>query len=245
MRRVARPGAGTCRIHGSRTIVAEHATLAGRTPVASFVRYADAERTLDLLANTRFPVDRLALIGGDLKLVDDTTGRITAVRAVAWGAGGGAWLGALMALFTFVLDRPLAGELAGRLSWGMLLGTLFGVPLSVTAYAALGRTRDATSRRRVVAARYELYADGDVAASAWRLLFNLHPTGLTLVDQVPVEVVSLPTGMTLVETLDATGGQPGERPDGPSADPARPSPGPSPEPSPEPPAEQPAHADVA
>jgi hypothetical protein len=193
--------AGARRVHGSRTVV-EHAHLAGRTPVASFTRYADAEHTLTLLAGTRFPMDRLALIGGDLKLVDDGSGRITGVRAAAAGAAAGGWMGALLALYTFVLDRPPVGALASGVCWGVAIGGLFGVTLATAGYATFGRTRDHGARRRLVAARYELYADGDVAASAWRLLFTMHPAGLTLVDRVPVEVVAPAVELTLIEPME-------------------------------------------
>ncbi len=193
--------AGARRIRGPRTVVAEHTHLAGRTPVASFIRYADAERTLALLAGSRFPVDRLALIGGDLKLVDDGNGRFTGLRTAAAGAAAGGWLGALLALYTFVLDRPPIGALATGLCWGVAIGGLFGVTLASAGYATFGRTRE-RGARRLVAARYELYADGDVAASAWRLLFTMHPAGLTLVDRVPVEVVAPSVELTLIEPME-------------------------------------------
>jgi hypothetical protein len=228
------PRAGGCRVRGSRTVVAERTRLAGRTPVASFARYADAERTLALLAGTRFPVDRLTLVGGDLKLVDEDTGRATR-RAVAVGAGGGAWLGALMAVFTIVLDRPALDTLAVRVSWGVLLGCLFGATMAVAACTMFGRARDVAARR-LVAARYELYADGDVAASAWRLLLAMHPTGLTLVDRVPVHVVAVPADLSVAEPAG-----PVTQPAGPVAEPA----GPVAEPARQQPSPVPAHAEAA
>jgi Heat induced stress protein YflT domain len=193
--------AGDRRIRGPRTVVTEHTHLAGRTPVASFTRYADAERTLALLAGARFPVDRLALIGGDLKLVDDGGARLTGVRTAVAGAAAGGWLGALLALYTFVLDRPPVGALTVGLCWGVAIGGLFGVTLATAGYATFGRSRE-PGARRLVAARYELYVDGDVAASAWRLLFTMHPTGLALVDRVPVEVVPPAVEPTLIEPME-------------------------------------------
>ncbi len=235
------PRASGCRVRGSRTVVTEHTRLAGRTPVASFARYADAERTLALLAGTRFPVDRLALVGGDLKLVDEDTGRATR-RDVAVGAGGGAWLGALMAVFTVVLDRPALDALAVRVSWGMLLGCLFGATMAIAARTMLGRSRGVAARR-LVAARYELYADGDVAASAWRLLLAMHPTGLTLVDRIPVQVVAVPADLSVAEPAGpvAEPAGPVAEPAGPVAEPA----GPVAEPAPQQPSPVPAHADAA
>jgi hypothetical protein len=204
---------------GSRPVIADHAQLAGRTQVASFARYADAEGTVDLLAHTRFPVHRLALVGGDLKLVTDTDGGVTTTRAATLGACGGLWIGALMVLFAFVVDRPTLGELLVHMSWGLPLGALFGATLALTAYAVLSGARDLTSRRCLVATRHELHVDAEIAAPAWRLLLKLHPSGMTLVDRVPAEVVVLPTELVLIETFE----------------PAEPPPEASPEAAPEPP----------
>jgi hypothetical protein len=180
----------------------DHAQLAGRTQVASFTRYADAERTVDLLAHTHFPVHRLALVGGDLKLVTDVDGGITANRAATLGACGGVWIGALMVLFAVVVDRPTIGSLLVRLSWGLPLGAVFGAALGLCAYAVLGGARDLTSRRRLVATRHELHVDAEIATSAWRLLLKLHPSGMTLVDSVPAEVIAQPTELVLIETFE-------------------------------------------
>jgi hypothetical protein len=192
--------------------MADHAQLAGRTPVASFTRYAEAERTVDLLAHTRFPIHRLALVGGDLKLVTEVDGGITTSRAAALGACGGLWIGALMVLFAFLVDRPTVGELLVRVSWGLPLGALFGTALGVTAYAVLSGTRELTSRRRLVATRHELHVDAEIATSAWRLLLKLHPAGMTLVDRVPAEVVALPTELVLIEMFEQ--GEPPPEPPG-------------------------------
>ena len=173
----------------SRPAVAEDAGLTGRTAVASFNRYADAERAVDRLVAARFPVHRTALVGGDVKLVEEVTGRLRASRCVVLGALGGAWLGALMAMFAVVAQRPVPAATALLLAWGVLLGTVFGAALGAGAYVAAGRDCDFTSRRRLVAGRYELYADDQVAEPALRLLMRLRPAGMTPVDVVPVEIL--------------------------------------------------------
>jgi hypothetical protein len=190
-------------LRGPRPVIADHAQLAGRTQVASFARYSDAERTVDLLAHARFPVHRLALVGGDLKLVTDVDGGITTTRSATLGACGGVWIGALMVLFAFVVDRPTLGELLVRVSWGLPLGATFGAALGLTAYAILSGARELTSRRRLVATRHELHVDAEIAASAWRLLLKLHPSGMALVDRVPAEVVALPAELVLIETFES------------------------------------------
>ena len=181
--------------HRTRCAAAEDAGLVGRSAVASFTRYGDAERALDRLAAARFPVHRTILVGGDVKLVEEVTGRLNARRCAGFGAVAGAWIGALMALFA-VVTQPTGG--ATLLLWGVVLGAAFGATLGAVAYTAAGRDRDFTSRRRLVAGRYELYVENEVAEPALRLLMRLRPAGLAPVATAPVEVVALP-----VETADA------------------------------------------
>jgi hypothetical protein len=188
---------------GPRPALADQTQLSGRTPVAAFSRYADAERTVDLLAHTQFPVHRLTVVGSGLKLVGDGGGRITATRLSALGVCGGLWLGALMALFSAVVDRPTVGELVVRLSWGLPLGAVFGTALGLTGYAILGTPQDFASHGHLVPTRHELHVDTEIATSAWRLLVKLHPAGMMLVDQVPAEVVAQPTELVLIESFEA------------------------------------------
>jgi hypothetical protein len=166
--------------------------LAGRAAVASFTRYADAEHALDRLASARFPVHRTALVGGDVKLVEEVTGRLGAGRCAIFGGLGGVWLGALMALFAVIAQRPGPSGTAALLAWGVGLGTVFGATLGAGAYVAARRERDFTSRRRLVSGRYELYADVAVAEPALRLLMRLCPSGMAPVDAVPVETLAIP-----------------------------------------------------
>jgi hypothetical protein len=198
---------------GPRPVIADHAQLAGRTQVASFTRYSDAERAVDLLAHTSFPVQRLALVGGDLKLVTDANGGITATRAATLGTCGGVWMGALIVLFAVFVDRTTLGELLVRLSWGLPLGALFGAALGVAARVVLAGARDLTARRHLVATRHELHVDTEIAASAWRLLLKLHPAGMALVDRVPAEVIAQPTELVLIETFEAGEPVPEPRPE--------------------------------
>ncbi|GAA1787689.1 hypothetical protein HC028_12990 [Planosporangium flavigriseum] len=187
-------------LRGSRPVMTEHAQLVGRTQVASFARYADARRTVDLLALTHFPIHRVTVVGGNLKLVTDVDARITAWRAATLGGCGGLWIGALMVLIA-VLDRARVDALLLGLSWGLPLGAVFGAALGLSAYAILSDPRGLPSRCHLVATRHELHVDAEIAASAWRLLLKLHPSGMTLIDHVPAEVIAQPTELVLIETF--------------------------------------------
>src|SRR5688500_19204485 len=85
--------------------------LTSRRTVASFATYADASRAVDYLSDHKFPVERVAIVGHNLRLVEQVTGRRTKGRAALEGAMVGALIGAffgfLFGLFDWVdpLDR--------------------------------------------------------------------------------------------------------------------------------------------
>ena len=49
-----------------------------RRLVGSYERYDDAQRAVDTLSDRRFPVERVTIVGSDLRLVERVTGRLTA-----------------------------------------------------------------------------------------------------------------------------------------------------------------------
>ncbi len=46
-----------------------------RRVIASYSTYDDAQRAVDTLSDHRFPVDRVTIVGSDLRLVERVTGR--------------------------------------------------------------------------------------------------------------------------------------------------------------------------
>ena len=70
--------------------VADTVGLAGRHVVASYTTYAPAQRAVDHLSDSSFPVEQTAIIGRDLSLVEQVTGRMTKTRAAGMGAVAGA-----------------------------------------------------------------------------------------------------------------------------------------------------------
>jgi hypothetical protein len=51
-----------------------------RRTVASFDNYAEAEAAVDHLADRHFPVERIAIVGRDVQLVEQVRGRLTYPR---------------------------------------------------------------------------------------------------------------------------------------------------------------------
>ncbi|MDH6221981.1 general stress protein [Streptomyces pseudovenezuelae] len=79
-----------------------------RRTIVSFTSYHDAERAVDHLSDQGFPVDRMALIGKDVCLVEQVAGRMghggAALHGAASGALGGWIFGLLNWLDLFVSD---------------------------------------------------------------------------------------------------------------------------------------------
>jgi hypothetical protein len=129
--------------------------------VASYATYLDAQAAVDHLSDEGFPVQQVAIVGNDLRLVEQVTGRLTRGRAAMAAAGSGAWFG----LFVGLLIGLFAGD--GSLgSWlqivmaGVLIGSLWGLLLGFVGYAATGGRRDFLSRSGVVAERYDVVVHG-------------------------------------------------------------------------------------
>jgi len=148
-----------------------------RRAIASYDRYADAQRAVDYLSDRGFPVDRVAIVGHGLRYVEQVHSRMTTGRAALLGAGQGALIGAfLSALLTifFVLDPDPAVLLI--LLYGTLLGALAGAVFGALAHAMTGGRRDFVSSSGMEADRYDVVVDEEVADRAGELLHQLEPT---------------------------------------------------------------------
>ena len=142
-----------------------------RPVVASYPTYAKAQRAVDFLSDEKFPVQRTAIVGGDLRMVETVLGRLTRGRAALAGAGSGAWFGLLVGLLlaAFTTGHSMLLMVLSGLGYGAAFGAVFGF----AAHAASGGRRDFTSRSAIVAARYDIVTDLEVADDARNLLIKL------------------------------------------------------------------------
>ena len=124
--------------------------------VARFEEYQAAQRAVDELADEGFPVEKLDIIGSDLRLVEHVTGRLTKARAAGAGAIMGMWAGLLIGLLLglFTTGHAWLGVVLAAAGFGALWGAVFGF----AAHAATRGQRDFSSIRRLSATRYELIA---------------------------------------------------------------------------------------
>jgi hypothetical protein len=141
--------------------------------VARFEEYDSAQRAVDWLSDEGFPVDKLDVVGSDLRLVERVTGRRTKAGAAAAGAVSGLWAGLLIGLLLglFTSGHAFLAVVAAGTGLGLLWGAVFGF----AAHASTRGQRDFSSRRALTASQYQLIArDG----TADRARFMLSEAGL-------------------------------------------------------------------
>ncbi len=141
-------------------------------PVGSFPVYDEAVAAVDRLAADGFPVERVAIVGRDLRMVEDVTGPATAPRTAARGAGTGALIGALVGWLLGAVGAvdPLVGGLLLAL-YGLVIGAALGALGGLAGHLLHLRRHDFSSVGTMRVGRYEVLAeDAEVAARASALL---------------------------------------------------------------------------
>ncbi len=143
----------------------------GEQVLATYERYTEAQRAVDYLSDNQFPVEDLRIVGSDLHLVEDITGRVTKGRAAAAGAAGGALFGLLLGLLVglFTFGPVWLGLLLG----GLIIGAIAGAVSGFLGHWATGGQRDFASVTGVTARRFDLLSADRSAPQARRLLAEL------------------------------------------------------------------------
>lgn len=140
--------------------------------VGSYPTYAKAQEAVDFLSDNKFPVQHVAIIGTDLRMIENVLGRLTIGRVVIAGVSSGAWFGLLVGVLLTLFgggDSNAVGNILGAVA----IGALFGVVFGVVSYRATGGRRDFTSRSQVVAGRYDVTCAPARAEEAKNLLIKL------------------------------------------------------------------------
>lgn len=135
--------------------------------VGEFASYEDAQAAVDYLADAKFPVENLLIVGTNLRLLERVTGRRTWGNVVTEGALSGVSSGLLVGLMLMFFS----GHANLNMVWvGLLLGIAFGVVARALLYTMSGGKRDFNSARITVATSYEVLAEHKVAQQAKDLL---------------------------------------------------------------------------
>ncbi len=140
-----------------------------RVSLGSFATYSDAQRVVDTLADRHFEVQTTQIVGSDLHMVEQITGRLTWPRAVLSGAAGGAWFGVFVGLLLNLLSTA---TFLRAMALGLFWGILFGAAFAAISYALTGGRRDFTSLSATVPSRFEVLVLAEHADHARSVLEN-------------------------------------------------------------------------
>jgi len=141
-----------------------------RRIVASADRYEDAEAIVDRLADDGFPVEHVAIVGRDVRYVEQVTGHLNAWKAALGGAGSGALLGLVFGLlFSIWFAHDGTSVLAMVVYWA-LFGAVFAAVIALVGYAASGGRRNFVSIPGRQAERSDVLVDDADADDAVRRL---------------------------------------------------------------------------
>jgi hypothetical protein len=139
-------------------------------PVGSYATYEEAQRAVDHLADSDFPVRDVTIVGVDLMLVERVIGRLTWGRVLMSGAASGAWFGLFVGLLLFFFSPD--GSF-GPILVGLLSGVVFGIVFAAVGYGASRGRRDFTSASQMVAGRYDVLCQPRNAEKAREMLAKL------------------------------------------------------------------------
>lgn len=137
--------------------------------VSTYDRYEDAKHAVDVLARASFPVQRISIVGNDVRSVERVTGRLSYGRVALMGALSGAYLGLFLGLLLFIF-QPDNAAIFGVFISAVVIGAGFGMLFGVLSYAMNRNRRDFSSVMQMVATRYDLITEPELVHEARRLL---------------------------------------------------------------------------
>ena len=109
--------------------------------LATFERYEDAQELVDRLADRGFAVEKMTIVGRDVRIVEKVTGRMDVWRAALGGLLAGALLGLLFGLlFGAIFTHDGVSLLALVIFW-VVVGAFWGALLGVMGFLLSGGNR--------------------------------------------------------------------------------------------------------
>jgi hypothetical protein len=139
--------------------------------IASYPTYKQAQRGVDHLSDSGFPVEHSAIVGRDLRLVEQIEGRLTKTRATLMGAASGAWFGLFVG--TLVTLFVIGPEWIAVTLTAVVIGAVSGAIFGFAAQWATHGQRDFASTSGVVAGQYDITVADAHAERASQLLSSL------------------------------------------------------------------------
>jgi hypothetical protein len=139
--------------------------------VGTYPDYALAQKAVDYLSDNKFAVEHTAIVGTDLRLVENVLGRLTTARAALAGAASGAWFGLFIGLLFGIFSNS---NWIAVIVVTVLIGAVWGAVFGAIAHATTGGRRDFASRSSLQAGQYAITVDAEVAEEARALLTRLN-----------------------------------------------------------------------
>lgn len=137
--------------------------------ISTYDRYEDAKHAVDVLARSQFPVQRVSIVGNDMRSVESVTGRLTYGRVAMMGAMSGAYLGLFLGLLLYIFQPDNSGIL-GVFIAAVAIGAGFGMLFAVISYALNRNRHGFSSVMQMVGSRYDLITDAELLHSARQVL---------------------------------------------------------------------------
>lgn len=143
--------------------------------VGRYGSYLDAQRAVDHLVEQNFAVEKVSVVGQDLRMVERVTGKLTYARVAVRNAVQGAFFGLFIGILFSIFDPNPAG-LALSLPLTIVIGIAFWVASGVFGMMLRRNRREFTSISQVMASSFDVMVPNDVAAQARGLLAQV-PNG--------------------------------------------------------------------
>lgn len=134
-----------------------------QTSLGAFATYADAQRVVDTLADSDFEVETTQIVGSNLRIVEQITGRQTWPRAILAGMAQGVWFGLFIGLLLSIVSTT---SFIGAVAWGVSWGIIFWGVFAAVDYGRTRGRRDFTSLTVTVPTTYEVLVATDHADRA-------------------------------------------------------------------------------
>jgi hypothetical protein len=136
--------------------------------VGIFNSYPEAQKAVDYLADEKFPVQNLAIVGTELRSVERVLGRRSWSTVLSSGVSSGISTGLLVGLVMLIFTRPTS--VVVLLLTCLAMGIAIGLAFAAVGYAMTKGKRDFTSVTQTVATKYEVLCEHKVAAQAREML---------------------------------------------------------------------------
>lgn len=137
--------------------------------VSTYDTYHDAQLAVAALARANFPVNKVSILGNDIRSVERIIGKLTYAKVALMGALSGAYLGLFFALILFIF-QPDNAAILGLFLAAVVIGAGFGMLFGVLSYALNRNRRDFSSVMQMVASRYDVITEPELVASAREVL---------------------------------------------------------------------------